>query len=191
MERRGKPPRMYESSASEDRRRGASDSSLEWTVSTAPPCTVTCVTSSSKALVSAYHSFAPISYVYNSFRIGAKLRYALTTALDEEVTQVTVHGGVVLTVHPGEESPAPRRRSSLAEDTYMRGGFPRRSKNTRQGRGVAHGRDPWWRPTSDQFSAMADSALSFLVTVVQPWGNRGARQEIYMVEVEVRASKRP
>jgi hypothetical protein len=70
LERRGKPPRMYESSASEDRRRGASDSSLEWTVSTAPPCTVTCVTSSSKALVSAYHSFAPISYVYNSVGIG-------------------------------------------------------------------------------------------------------------------------
>jgi hypothetical protein len=65
-----KPPRMYVSSASEDRRRGAGDSSPEWTMSTAPPCTVTCVTSSSKAVVSAYRSFAPISYVYNSFGIG-------------------------------------------------------------------------------------------------------------------------
>jgi hypothetical protein len=45
------------------------------------------------------------------------------------------------------------RKSSLAEDTSTRGGIPRRARDTRRGRGVAHRQDPCWRPT--HWSAVA------------------------------------
>jgi hypothetical protein len=46
-----------------------------------------------------------------------------------------------------DEPPTLRRKSSLAEDTCTRGGIPRRARDTRQGRGVAHRQDPCRRPT--------------------------------------------
>jgi hypothetical protein len=52
-----------------------------------------------------------------------------------------------------EETPTLRRRSTLAEDTRTRGGIPRRARDTRRGRGVAHRRDPCWLPA--HWSAVA------------------------------------